>query len=332
MGASRTRPQKLVGAVEQHLLKAVASDRRSDCIHPSEVAHESWCPRATYYRITGAPGESSFREIRSESVFETGHDSHRKWQRWFRDIGILQGTWECLDCRHIFEATSPKECPSCYLKFYDHLKYREVPLEDPEYLLAGHADGRVQNALIEVKTVGVGTVRHEYPKLVDRYTFRYRDELGTERSYVDWPGLWAGIRRPFPSHIKQGMIYLHCIRRTDPDVNTIHFLYEPKFVSGMPKEFEVKFQPDLIEDILNQCLVVKSAVEKQRPPKRPLWAEETATICRKCPYRKVCFEHHRPDREDHNSSGGSEEGNSEGEFTASQEADFLFTPSPDSCY
>ena len=84
------------------------------------------------------------------------------------------------------------------------------------------------------------------------------------------------------------MIYCFCGGRKE-----IVYIYDPKFVTGFPKEFEIKFNRNLIEDVLDQCIKVKNALEKQRPPKRPMWAEQTCKACKECPYRNECWHYDR---------------------------------------
>jgi hypothetical protein len=67
------------------------------------------------------------------------------------------------------------------------------------------------------------------------------------------------------------------------------FLYDPKFLTKYPKEFEIKFRQDMIEDRLALCLVVKDHLEKQRVPKRPMWAEKSHRACKECPFKSTCY-------------------------------------------
>lgn len=286
VGANFRDKDQLVKGVSRHLMKGVESDRRTDCVHPSEAASETWCPRATYYRISGAEAEPEPRWLAMEMVFERGNDAHEKWQTWFREMGKLRGDWECRLCLLRWTAVSPTECPRCE-SGADLIRYREVPLSAPHYLLAGQADGDVLtddgSTLIEVKTVGEGTLRYDAPKVIEKYQYTHIDEEGKKHSAVDWPSLWRGIHRPFGSHLRQGMLYCFMADRKE-----IVFIYDPKFITAYPKEFEVKFRRDLIEDVLDQCLVIKRALDKERAPKRPLWADKSTT-CKKCVYRKTCY-------------------------------------------
>lgn len=340
LGGALKNKQRLVGSVERYLLSVGdQSGRRTDCIHPSELSHESWCPRATYYRIMGVKpsDDGQLKKLSTEVVFETGHEAHRKWQSWFWEMGILRGLWYCKICRKMWHGISPEHCPE---KGHgkEFIEYREVPASSAQYLLGGHADGDVRRERkiwrpIEIKTVGIGTVRHEAPKLVERFSYTYVDENDEERSYVDWPALWAGIRRPFSSHLKQGMLYLLCLKR-----EAIIYLYEPKFVTGVPKEFEIEFQSELIEDLLDQCLLVKRSVERARPPKRPLWAEYESPVCDKCVYKTHCWgarsrndddaSQSRHYRETSAAEGRGEAADPEGRIAPSRKARVRFAETP----
>jgi CRISPR/Cas system-associated exonuclease Cas4 (RecB family) len=279
IGATYRDKDTLVSGVARHLLTAQSSDRRSDVIHPSEASHEHWCPRATYYRISGVEAAPQSRKLAFEMAFETGHDAHRKWQGWFWEMGLLKGTFKCLNCDLYWWDQSPYWCPRCEVG-KNLLRYTEVPVSSPEYLLVGSADGDVvrstgDSVLIEVKTIGTGTVRIEAPKLMERFT----TPLG-----VDWYKLWQSIRRPFPSHLRQGMIYCFCYGR-----EKITYIYDPKFITAYPKEFEIRLRMDIIQPVLDQCLKIKSALERGRTPKRPVWADETAATCKQCPYYSHCY-------------------------------------------
>ena len=279
---------KLTTQVSRHLMKEEVSDRRSDCIHPSEASHEHWCPRSTYYRIAGYEAVQAPRSLSMEMVFETGHDAHRKWQTWFREMGVLNGDWRCRVCSKVWSGVSPTSCPRC--ESGGHLiDYAEFPVSNDDYLLAGQSDGDVirpdgTSTLIEIKTIGTGTVRYDAPSLMAKYSYHHFDDSGKIRTGVDWQALWNGIKRPFSSHLRQGMIYCFCSGRDE-----ITYIYDPKFITAHPKEFSVKYDRVHIEGILEQCLTVKDGLEKQSPPDRPDWAEKSCRTCSTCPFKKECY-------------------------------------------
>src|SRR5256885_5732139 len=156
-----------VGDIERMLLETGDEEevpRRSDALHVSELAKSSFCPRAAYLRITGAALPEASAKMRLQAIFEEGHDVHAKWQRWVRRLGRLWGRWLCVVCESSWMATSPVECPNCGAPGWK-IRYREVPVDAyDEYLIVGHGDGQENGPdgrWLEVKTIGIGTVRME---------------------------------------------------------------------------------------------------------------------------------------------------------------------------
>lgn len=276
---------KLIKQVGRHLIRQqlAGNERRSDCIHPSEAANKFWCSRATYYRITGVDAKAAIHRLPMSVVFDQGHEAHNKWQTWFWEMGVLSGNWECIQCGYHWEGTSPTECPTCHSPGI-YLRYREVSADQEEYLIHGHADGQIGDGLIEIKTIGEGTIRHDAPRLVDRYSYVHKDVDGKKHSGVDWKALWANIHRPFAAHLRQGMLY--CF---STGLEKITFIYEPKFIVSEPKEFLVRYQSNLIEDVLERCLNLKASLQKGYPPRRPMWANISHKVCTECVYKEVCY-------------------------------------------
>jgi hypothetical protein len=269
----------LLGQLERHIMqRAIEADpeRRSDhVIHPSEIVKKDVCPRKIYYRISGN-AKPEFAEPNPsfwmERMFEEGHDIHGKWQGWLWDMGKLYGYFECIVCDAVWYGHSPDTCNKCGAP-RQKLKYREVPVFSDRYLLGGHADGQVDEGLVEIKSIGVGTVRIEAPGFYDSF------QSG------EWTlqQLWDNIRRPFPGHVKQGMVYCHC-----KSVEQMVFIYECKWNQSV-KEFTVRYNEAIIDRELDMCLDIKYAVAKERTPERPRWAHPEASACKACPYRGACW-------------------------------------------
>jgi hypothetical protein len=122
-------------------------------------------------------------------------------------------------------------------------------LRDDENRIIGHADGEIEDAqgraLIEIKSVGIGTVRFEKPSLFADYNI----------GKLSIDDVWKNIKTPFAAHIRQGNLYMHCRK-----VDTIVFIYEWK-PSQAVKEFEIKFNPDIVAPILEGCKTVMSHLE-----------------------------------------------------------------------
>lgn len=280
------RSDVLLPKIERHVLKKAQqpTSRRSDIMHPSEMAKATWCGRHDYYRIIGEPVNYKGRSpsFRLENVFDYGHSVHAKYQRWLREMGVLWGKWVCKSCGYPWMGVSPDECPLCNKT---KIKYLEVPLEDSSILISGHSDGIVldseKNRMIEIKTVGISTLRFEAFALFNRYQ--------TEQMTPD--ELWFLIKRPFATHIRQGQIYLHLARQQYPELNIdeIIFIYEWKPTQEV-KEFVVQYNPDLISKILETAEAVTEAVQAGSPPDRPAWAESPEEkVCKSCEYRSTCW-------------------------------------------
>lgn len=297
LAATRKIDTRVIGPVTRHLLsKDLTEGRRQDCIHPSEASRSDWCPRRDYYRISVARGELDIpvkaqvgSSLWLEKIFDDGHESGRKWQAWVRSMGRLRGEWLCIPCGGTFMATSPTVCPDCGANRPYDIVYMEVPCSNEEFLLDGRADGDVdeddsgipleEQVLFENKYLGTGSLRIEVPGRVKKYEFEHEG-----RHYVDWDKLWFELRRPFPSHFKQLLLYMMCAGRKAGVV-----IYEPKFMSGQPREFAIRFSVKYIEDILEGCSEVVYGLSRGYPPERPPWAERGNSVCKGCPFYDGCW-------------------------------------------
>jgi Transcription factor WhiB len=310
---------RILGAIQRHLMIRPPEPRAQDVIHPSEMCKSDWCPRRTFFRLVEAPAaEAEPNLFTLENVFAEGHDIHHKWQGWLWEMGVLRGRFKCHACVTEFDAISPKNCPLCHAG-RACLEYREVELHSEQYLIGGHADGDIADddreelcALLEVKSIGVGTLRYDAPKLLAAHTRKVKDDDGAERTMVDFDGIWRDIKRPFPSHMRQGMLYLAISGR-----KVIVFVYECKW-NQQVKEFRVRYQPELVADLLDACLDIKYALQSGKPPRRPDWAEASDSPgCTRCIYSETCWDPYlngaQDEVEQHRSRAGRESGAGEGE-------------------
>lgn len=271
----RNRLLPKVKALLQEEYDRKSAHRDTAHLHPSELSKKDWCPRASYYKIKGYPESSTSYNVFRLNVFEEGNRIHHKWQTWLKDIGVLWGFWECKECLHTWQAKSPAECPNCH---HDSIRYREVPIRDDEHLIIGHADGEIEDeqgrALIEIKSIGPGTIRWEMPSLYYDY------ELGK----INLDQMWDAITRPFPSHLRQGNLYMHCRK-----IDTMIYIYEWKPDQKI-KEFALTFNQSIVDPLLENCKLVIDHLERGVVPKRPTWAiNEAASGCKYCPYKETCW-------------------------------------------
>jgi hypothetical protein len=234
--------------------------RRTDIIHPSELCRSDFCPRATYWRITGRQQKPENIPFNLENILTEGNSIHEKWQRWLRKSGKLWGLWQCDMCDMDVTGFDPILCLECGSK----INYAEVPLEVPDYMMAGFEDAGLPDSatLVELKSVGLGTLRHEMPKLLKMHSVR-----ADSHDVPDLQKIWANIRSPFPSHLKQACIYLWMAQQMELPFIRVSVVYEFK-PSQRVKEFIVglDIMADIMPRILEKALNVKHAIEDNKEP------------------------------------------------------------------
>lgn len=264
------RETRLLGYMERHMLAQPFDERSQDVLHPSDIIKPEWCALAAYHALNGNYVEVREKPtLRLSSIFSVGHSVHAKWQGWLNDMGVLYGKWYCeTDNTYVWGVSDEVNLgPSIY-------EYREVPLSSPKHRISGHSDGWVkglgEDFLIEIKSVGPGTIRMEMPALFN--------------GGADLDAAWKNIRQPFRSHILQGQVYLHLTHlmveegtlESAPD--EIVFLYELKSNQDY-KEFSVAYNPEYVKEIFDNALDVVWAVENNRPP---VCSIDATKGCKRC--------------------------------------------------
>lgn len=263
------RETRLMGSVERHILSKPFENRAQDVLHPSDIIKSEWCALAAYHALNGNYVEVREKpSLRLQSIFDEGHAIHAKWQSYFREMGVLYGTW---GFRTNWGLSTDLQA--------DGLEYNEVPLFSTKHRISGHSDGWIKgigdDCLIEIKSIGAGTIRLEEPSL-----FGGDNSLDTA---------WKNIRRPFNSHYKQGQVYLHLahLMVENGDLPSapeeIVFIYELKADQSY-KEFVVQYNPEHIAGVFDSALDVVWAVENNRPP---VCSVNPTAGCKRCaPFRE----------------------------------------------
>jgi hypothetical protein len=212
--------------------------------------------------------------LRLQNIFDEGHYIHAKWQRWFQEMGIIHGKFKCEVCNHVTWGTSPQECSTCQAP-WQKLVYDEVTLIDKDLRIAGHTDGWIKKAngdemLIEIKSIGPGTIRSEAPSLM-------ADADG------DFMKAWGNVKRPFGPHILQGQMYLELMTRMGNPIEKIVFLYELKADQSY-KEFTVKRDYELVRHVFDKAQIVIDAVNAKVVPE---CTNTPGGTCKQCsPYEE----------------------------------------------
>lgn len=253
----------------KHHANSEKTRRRSNVVYPSEMARAEWCPRATYFRMSGLPEPSGRYSFTLENVFAEGNRIHSKWQNWMADTGLLWGDWRCHKCRMDIRnsvkpnALSYEACPQSLTSH--EWQYNEVTLRSPTLPVSGHADGGFinHNCLIEIKSVGLGTLKFEAPTIFKENTVK----VGS-KTIADVEGMWKSIHRPLLSHVKQGNIYLWMAQEMGMPFDKMVYLYEFK-ANQQVKEFVVHPSDDILNPMLDNVRSIKTALEEKEPPKCP---------------------------------------------------------------
>jgi hypothetical protein len=232
---------------------------------------KDWCKRGSYFLLKGHERIAEKPNLRLQSIFDEGHYIHAKWQNWFQEMGVLHGKFRCLSCLEITWGTSPTECSKCGWKT---LEYAEVTLVDEELRIAGHTDGWIKgigdDCLIEIKSIGPGTIRSEAPNLM-------MDADG------DFMKAWGNVRKPFGPHVLQGQLYLELMKRMGNEIDEIVFLYELKADQSY-KEFSVKADYELVRHVFEGAKVVVDAVNANVVPD---CSNQPGGVCKQCaPYKE----------------------------------------------
>jgi len=270
---TKKRDTRLMGAVERHILAKPFDDRDQTVLHPSDIIKPEWCALAAYHALNGNYIETRERPtLRLQSIFDEGHAIHAKWQGYLGDMGVLYGAWQVGNVKN-YTWELAKNLVGAKKK-----EYKEVPLFSEKHRIRGQADGWVKGLgddfLIEIKSIGPGTIRFEAPQLF----------AGTNDVQV----AWGQIRNPFRAHILQGQIYLHLchLMVESGDLKEapkeIVFIYELKATQDY-KEFVVAYDPSYSEPYFTAALDVVWAVENKRPPACSI---DSVAGCPRCkPYR-----------------------------------------------
>jgi hypothetical protein len=251
------RDTRLLGSVERHILSKPFEARAQNVLHPSDIIKSEWCALASYHALRGNYVEVREKpSLRLQSIFDEGHAIHSKWQGYFGEMGVLYGKWFDPKTNDYTWATSKD-----LVGLKNTIQYREVPLSSAKHKISGHSDGWIkgigEDCLIEIKSIGAGTIRLEEPSL-----FGAENSLDTA---------WKNIRRPFNSHYKQGQVYLHLAHLMVEEgllpsaPEEIVFLYELKADQSY-KEFVVQYNPEHIASVFESALDVAWAVDNNRPP------------------------------------------------------------------
>lgn len=269
---AKKREPRLIGDIERHLMRRPLGDRSTTVLHPSEIIKDDFCLRYSYYLMTGGEQKKEKPNLRLQSIFDEGHFIHHKWQTWFKEMGVLYGRFQCMNCEASMTGVSPERCLGCNSRL---MEYKEVTLKDESLRIAGHTDGWIKgignDCLIEIKSIGAGTLRFEAPDLL------YDADGDVSKAF-------GNIKRPFRSHLLQGQMYLELAHRMfgEEAPKEIVFIYENKADQAY-KEFAVKADYEIVDRIFFKAEKIVKAINAETMPECNVNPEEGCKSCNLIP-------------------------------------------------
>ncbi|MEU1816055.1 hypothetical protein ABZ543_12790 [Streptomyces roseifaciens] len=258
--------EPLFGDIQKHVLKKALepSGRRQDVMHPSEIIKPDWCHRAAFFRLRENREPKKHIGFQKENIFEEGHRTHAKWQEWLKDMNRLAGDWRCRACDLVFwNDTTPQDCPRCAAPSRA-IDYAEVPLNASTLRISGKSDGYCPHdgCLIEIKTMGLGSLRYEQPGFLARYEVE-TPEHGT---LIDLMRLWKDFRRPLPSAVRQTQLYMYLARHfEDLPVDRTVFFYDFKPTQDT-KSYVVLYDESISDPVIEAAEAITDCLATDTPP------------------------------------------------------------------
>lgn len=281
------KPEGLLGRLDRYLLQLngnkflnTPQDREKGVWHPSSLSTTECIRKLVFTWLKTPASNSDSLSANTRRIFDVGHHSGYQMQGYFWDMGVLEGKYHCVECKHTWWSISPRECPKCKKKMeiWYNLHYSEVPVEDPEYNIKGHADGIInldgRRVLLELKTIKNrdGMTRPE------AVTF---DELNSaKQEHVAQMNLYMHILSRYGATISHG-VRAHLGR-----IDTGFAVYNAKN-NQKQKEYMVGLIPEFIAPQYLKIEQTEHALKEGYLPAR-ISEERTSSHCKYCHFKDAC--------------------------------------------
>ena len=319
MGIVRQPPEvtNLINLVNTHLnwKNQNGPPRGYEIYHPSAFGG---CLRKMQYQRYAERGlitvDPKLPEPRMCRIWDTGHSMHDRWAKYFEDIGVLRGVWECMnpfcgdykDDGTLLCSTSntedrkevknrslssprkygldnkigcfkPDICKACKCKEF---KYHEVSVVDKELNFYGNADQILDFSNFNPDKYKEGNPVTMLFKPEDLPNKPIVIDMKTVNSFKFKKKLGA---EPDFHYKVQITIYVNIL---DLDYGVI--IYENKDDCST-KVYQVGKNPDIWEKVKMQAIKMNSMVDKNLlPPPRP--KSKTSMDCNYCDFSPICHE------------------------------------------
>lgn len=282
----------IVKDLDQYLLKMndKDGDRRWDINSPSSAGA---CPRSVVYSRLGYDRDAVSVDARTRRIFDNGSYVHERLQGYLKSCGLL-----------VME---------------------EVPLFDDEYQVQGHTDGilrlsKFELGVLEIKSINTDGFRklvdakeeHKLQALIYMYCLENRrlnlkkkykskaqlDKYLNSNVYVEFiknhykhlvGGSHYSTEEKFNFKLKSHQEADRVLWETVRPINKMIFLYEDKNTQEL-KEFCVKWDDNLLNELLAKYEYINSYVADEKIPPRPTEAtSKSCTHCRWCNFKSNCW-------------------------------------------
>jgi len=248
-------------------------------------------------------------EAKVVRIFDTGHSMHDRWARYWEELGVLRGIWECTNplCQ-IYndkeELRSPVPLPKacCNEEVIRPRKYGEndkLGIFKPEKCVCGHKNFAYHEIAIEDKELnfrGHVDLILDFSKFNGGKEFKkgngvrvlFKDaDLPKKPVLVDMKSINSfGFKGKLESgppfdYVVQVNIYLHVL---DLDLGVLYF--ENKDDSST-RLMHIEKNPDLWAVIKGQAMKMNQMVDELKlPPPRPV--NPDGWECRNCEFQSIC--------------------------------------------
>ena len=251
--------------------------------HPSSFGG---CLRKVQYQRYTDMGlvqvEKEAIEPKSIRIFDTGHSMHARWAKYFEEIGVLRGVWQCMNpvCKEYYGKDQTLGCfkPEVCKCGFKEFEYHEITVHHDVYNFHGHCDQILDfskfDSSVFTKGNPVDVLYNDADlpkkpivldmKSINSFNFKSKLEKG-------------------PSLVYKTQLVIYC-NILDLEYGII--LYENKDDCST-KIYKVDRNPEMWEVIKNQAEIMNGmAANTFLPPPRPI--TKTESDCRYCEYQSIC--------------------------------------------
>ena len=258
-------------SLEGKLLLDKEDEREKGCFHPSEISTNN-CIRSLVYNWLKAPvTNANTIQPRVKRIFDVGHHKGYILQQYFWDMGILEGNYECIECKHHWWAVSPKECVNCKAKLFiwHNLHYLEVSVHNKKWNIKGKSDGIIiqegKRVLLEFKSI------------------KNRDFTSPENSVA-----FEDLQAAKIEHVHQTNLYMDALDEEGLEIERAIIIYFAKN-NQLLKEFPIRKMDMMLEPSYNKILAVNHALENNYLPERQ-GTMKSDKVCQYCARKNLCWD------------------------------------------